>query len=200
MSQTFTGGNCLNNEFVVDYAKREVTFKPLGSKSLWATYMQFSMNLHCLAMIRILVPFWAIYTLFFFVISWLGASGEAILDIIRVMIVLSPLPFIWSFSYSLFFWDDEWRERHFPEHNYSFSKLSGEEQFLTVSKDAVIDKRFLLPFFENVGLQYEASGDFSFYLEKIEVRSHFTTDDGSWFALFTFSEQPVEGELKIRYV
>lgn len=199
MSESFTGGNYLNNAVTVDYVKREVSFKPLGSKSMFWAYADFLANLVSVAFVRVLLPFWGVFILFSFVEGWAGASLDVGLGVLRVVLTLSTLPFIYAFSYSLFFLDGDWREREFPVHNYSFSKLMLEEKCKTVRSEDVIDGKFVLPEFANVGLLYEASGDFSFFLERVEVRSNSSSDDGSWSATFSFSEQPLEGELRIRY-
>lgn len=199
MSIDLFGEDSQNNQVIIDYAKREVWFKPISTIPLWRLYTMFLGNLLELSFVKVVPRFcavWAMVLLGCLLMAW-GAFGWLV-----VKLGVSVLVLFWAllFGLSLEFWVGDWRREKFPAYNALFCRLAGEEESLVVNPEAVIDRRFLLPCFQNIGLSWAATGDFSFYLERVEVRSHFASDEASWFALFTFSEQPVEGSLRIKYI
>jgi hypothetical protein len=83
-------------------------------------------------------------------------------------------------------------------------KLSGDYYVADIStmNGTILE----IPSFRNILLDYEASGDFSRFLDKVEIREHpvrvvrggrSKVNDVWWKAVFTFSQQPMNGSIKI---
>lgn len=54
--------------------------------------------------------------------------------------------------------------------------------------------------FHNVFLRYKVTGDFSYYLKKIEILPLYLDDPFNWVARFIFKKQPREGEFEVGYI
>jgi hypothetical protein len=195
----YVGGNCHNNEVTVDYVKRTVRFRAVGKESLLHRYWEFVTHLLAVWFVRLFFPFVGVCTvLTIFLLVFFGV--DLAWFVFSFLFKLNLLSLLFVLTFSLNFWRVKWRDESYPKFNYWMSNRFQDEYFLVVNKRAVIDKRFLLPVFENVGMKYEASGDFAKYLLKIEVISLFDTDEGDWLCCFTFKEQPLKGRLKLRYI
>lgn len=204
MGEKFNGQNFHNNAVDVDFVRRTVHFKPLKDMGFFAHYFLYLTVLWIVFFIfsaYVLGVLSIVYIIFFpkIFVSWqFGLVGFFILLVIPSFVAL---------FYSFMFFDPVWRVNVFPKANYHWHTLISslcfgfdKEKLLTVNPDAVIDKRFFLPYFDNVGLDYEASGDFSRFLLRIRIINLFEIDTGDWFCVFEFSEQPVHGSLKLRYI
>lgn len=71
------------------------------------------------------------------------------------------------------------------------------------------EKKFTVPLFGNVYLEYKTDGEFSDYLERIEILpaeykywdgEKEKSDEYHWKADFYFSKNPTSGELFIEYL
>jgi len=92
----------------------------------------------------------------------------------------------------------------FPKYN---SAISGTpKKIVRVTK--LNSKKFELPFFKNILLDYEAYGDFDDYLERIEIKEHEfnklvnnreVPNEFVWRAIFHFTSIPKKGVLIIKY-
>ena len=113
-----------------------------------------------------------------------------------------------------------WGKNLFPKYqgwkaNKKYVKLTKKDV-----KVELVNKKKLtyveIPYFENVILNYESTGDFSKYLDIIEIQEHnFKTEELGkrkkkrktrnikkqnewyWYAKFYFSKKPITGELKV---
>lgn len=103
------------------------------------------------------------------------------------------LSFYIGYNYSKFkFW--------FPKFQAGVFHFLNANHFHTFVVDELKEPIFEIPLFKNVILTYEASGDFSKYLQKVEIREHdFQYKDEKtqwlWKAKFIFSEVPKSGKL-----
>ena len=189
-----------NNEVVIDYKEQKVLFKVVGARSLLGVWFMFLVNLFGFALLRIFLLFFLLM-MGVACIAFFDFNNAALAEFLTVaMVVALVAVLLWVVGYSLLFFRKRWRSVAYPQCNYLFQRWSGEEKFLTVNPAAVIDRKFLLPCFSNIGVEYQASKDFAFFLERVEVRSLYTTDEGEWLCCFSFREQPLEGELRLRYI
>ena len=88
----------------------------------------------------------------------------------------------------------------FPKFNAFMARFLSSNHFHTFTVDQLKEPIFEIPLFKNVVLTYEASGDFSKYLQRVEIREHDFQYKGEktqwlWQAKFIFSEIPKSGAL-----
>ena len=88
----------------------------------------------------------------------------------------------------------------FPKFNAFMARFLNPNHYHTFMVDELKEPIFEIPLFKNVILTYEASGDFSKYLQRIEIREHDFQYKGEktqwlWKAKFIFSEIPKSGKL-----
>jgi len=88
----------------------------------------------------------------------------------------------------------------FPKFNAFMARFFGSSHFHTFVVDELEEPVFEIPLFKNVLLTYEASGDFSKYLQRVEIREHdfyykYEKTQWLWKAKFVFSEVPKSGML-----
>lgn len=102
-----------------------------------------------------------------------------------------------------------------PCWNYHISNLFRGRKTLTLLPNMVFNLRVAIPEFHNVYLDYEAEGECSEYLKKVEVLEmpfnfSYLRPNGSlskkeineyvWRAFFTFSKTPKTGSIKVIYI
>ena len=88
----------------------------------------------------------------------------------------------------------------FPKFQAFVARLSSSKHFHTFVVVKLKEPVFEIPLFKNILLSYEASGDFSKYLQRVEIREHDFYYKGEktqwlWKAKFIFSEIPKSGML-----
>jgi len=88
----------------------------------------------------------------------------------------------------------------FPKFQAFMFRFLASNHFHTFVVDELKEPIFEIPLFRNVMLTYEASGDFSKYLQRVEIREHDFQYKGEktqwlWKAKFVFSEVPKSGML-----
>lgn len=94
---------------------------------------------------------------------------------------------------------------NYEKFKYWFPKFQAfmahsNKNFHTFLVDELKEPIFEIPLFKNVMLTYEASGDFSKYLQKVEIKEHdfyYRSEKTQWLwkAKFVFSEIPKKGML-----
>ena len=80
------------------------------------------------------------------------------------------------------------------------------------NKDNTKSKQIEIPLFSNINLNYKATKDFSYYLERVEIVEHpfnlclvkkgktnSKRTEYLWKAIFYYSKKPKEGELKVMF-
>ena len=102
----------------------------------------------------------------------------------------------------------KWYQKIIPEYN---ARLSGRSYYKII-KEVPANKIVEIPLFKNVKLDYNAEGEFSKYLERVEIREHpfskgilkkgkIKKKTGNnyilWYAKFYFKEIPKGGQLEI---
>ncbi len=105
----------------------------------------------------------------------------------------------------------KWLPKHNAERGIIFKKRYKKySKFLP--KD-VLDNIVVIPYFTNVELDYQTSGDFSKYLKKLKIREYQTNSINiktkktgkmkqhvcKWYAVFYFSEKPKTGSMEVTY-
>ena len=88
----------------------------------------------------------------------------------------------------------------FPKFQAFMARFLSSSHFHTFVVEKLKEPVFEIPLFKNVVLTYEASGDFSKYLQRVEIREHDFQYEGEktqwlWHAKFVFSEIPKSGML-----
>lgn len=88
----------------------------------------------------------------------------------------------------------------FPKFQAFMARFMSSSHFHTFVVDELKKPVFEIPLFKNIVLSYEASGEFSKYLERVEIREHDFRYKGEktqwlWKAKFVFSEIPKSGML-----
>lgn len=201
-TRTIAGNNFQNNEVLVDYVRKEVRFRPVSTNGLFRTWAKFYVNLIGAGIARVVFP--AALIVFLTVLLCGDWSMLSVAGAIAAALFLLTCGVLWvgvvCGLYSLLFFKESWRKTGFPQVNYLIGKCLFEERRVLVTPSMVADKEYVLAAFSNVGLHYALKGDFAFFLERVEVKSLTTTDEGEWYTVFTFSEQPVEGAMELQYI
>ena len=88
----------------------------------------------------------------------------------------------------------------FPKFNAIMAHFLTPNHYHTFEVDELKKPIFEIPLFKNVVLTYEVSGDFSKYLQRVEIREHdfqYKNEKTQWLwkAKFIFSEIPKSGKL-----
>lgn len=106
--------------------------------------------------------------------------------------------------------DEKRFSRLYPKIGYWLHRISRVWKPINVYEVKSVEGKVVeLPFFDNVFLHYEATDDFSKYLEKVDIVEHpfrkesvFSkrNNDRLWKAVFTFTEQPKLGALRIEFI
>lgn len=103
-----------------------------------------------------------------------------------------------------------------PKLGYYTSVMTGRIKIKTFAKDDVVDKKAIIPYFSNVYLNYEASGDFEKYLNKVEIleipfdylrkniilffmKEKREKNDFKYRAVFYFNKHPEKGKLETKF-
>jgi hypothetical protein len=114
--------------------------------------------------------------------------------------------------------DEKRLSKWIPKMGYWTSKILGREKTKTFTKKDVNGNTVVIPIFDNVYLDYHATGDFEKYLETIDIyelpftykikpaffpflrKAKKEKNDFNFRAAFRFSKKPVVGELKTVFI
>lgn len=108
---------------------------------------------------------------------------------------------------SLIYFNKDFQKRWFPKWNYIRGIVEssliphGLEHYRwkKIGLGAVVNRKVIIPYFDNVMIEYKAFGDFSAYLKKINIHELFVGDDKDWFCVFEFQKTPQYGHMEVRY-
>ena len=125
-------------------------------------------------------------------------------NILFTIVVMTIPPFIMYFPTK-----KHWLKLY-PKYQRFWSKLSGSYIAIFFPKD-VKDNKVEIPLFQNIYLDYRTQGDFTKYLETVEIKEHpfneierdleskkkikLMPNQWLWKAEFTFSQKPKIGKL-----
>jgi hypothetical protein len=196
----FNGLNYCNNAIKVDFVRQTVKFSPIP-KSFFEVF--FDCWLSFLFSSAIL----SVYVLVFVIVFALvfGFFSDFFLAVVTGLFVV-VVPIVSASIFSLGFFVKSWREHSYPEFNARMALFSSvltgfrsNKTFLTVNPNAIVNNCFFVPIVSNVVLEYEATLDFAFYLESVEVVNRYLGMDGDWFVVIRWSQLPVEGFMKLSF-
>jgi len=152
----------------------------------------------------LIIPFFVVLMVFDALIG-VSLPGDAVFNVFLVVAFLPPLLFgLWaSFDYSRF-------AEFYPQMG---KELHTKSRFFRKTVTKLTEPVFVIPLFKNVFLEFEASRDFSKYLNEIEIVEHdfkfievssngkekISPQDDLWKAVFKFDEIPKSGELKVDF-
>ena len=194
--QRYNGNNPFNNDVCVDYVRRRVTFDPVTFTSL--------------------TQLWRTVVSRIFIISFMVCAGLIIVpfvllapEIARFAVYVSvfvsglnAIIYTFLFKKSKLFISDV-----YPRLNelliivYSAMMLSrNPKKRFTVNRDGIIDRRLIIPFFDNVVIEWEVTAGFSRNLYKVVVQHVFEEDAYRFFAVFKFKRKPSTGYMTIKYI
>lgn len=132
------------------------------------------------------------------------------LKYLYIMLVYSFLP---PLMFTLLFMDNERLVKNMPKLNMAISLFPFGRYYIK-EITSLNSKVFEIPIFDNTFLDYEAEGEFSSYLEKVQILEHDldfcrasifsnkvkkTRNEHSWKARFIFSDIPKTGWLKVKF-
>jgi hypothetical protein len=209
-----------NAEVIVDYSKPKgemVTFNFVRKDGYWnhvftdgmMTFFKFQMIL----LFYFLVPF-------LFILSALFNDLYSFINHIQTSIFLQSLvvAFVcFPYIFNIFFAIDKKRYCDFyPKFNYYLSWFFSGKSKLRFTPSSVNNKAVIIPFFSNVYLKYDSSGDMGKHLSKIEIKSHrYIWEKNSigkkkdisdyknsfrFYAIFHFSRRPKDGFLEVEFI
>lgn len=189
--QKYSGKSLKNCRVYIDYEKRSVRFDPTGDPR----------------------------TLTFLIVNDLADTFGKAMVLSGILMAIGVLPFTNSalrsgtqeyqfyilITVSMFaasmatlaqlgkFLSKKWREEKFPVWNTLFNK----RKKYVVRDNAIINNQFLIPFFHNVELTWEVTGDYAEQLDKITIEELFENKPTSAFALFHFKQKPSSGTMVV---
>jgi hypothetical protein len=204
MGELFSGENFYNNEVEVDFVRKTVNFSPIKDDTFFSYYILYFTALYAVFLIfsAYLLTFLCVVVALFapqvFYDFGFGLAGLSILVVV---------PLVLAFFFSLMFFDSDWRANEYPKANHRWAKIlsllffkqdsESNEKVVEVCSGAVVDKRFVIPSFLNIYLDYEASDDFARYIKNIRIVNN---PDSNWSCVFEWYRMPVSGSLKIKYI
>lgn len=195
------GENHHNNAVVIDFDNRKIDFTPVTTHSDWMYWLAyFTIVLTPIFLLSILI--WGAVFVGYLIVDSGDIASYAFGGFTVAMLLIIPV--VIAFFYSLMFFDPYFRRNIFPKANERWILLShglidSKEEFV-VNPDAIMDNKLWIPRFSNVSLSWDATGDYSFYLKKVYVKNYWFKNDEEWFAIFEFSQKPVDGEMKVTFV
>jgi hypothetical protein len=108
--------------------------------------------------------------------------------------------------YGLLLCSKRFRQDYFPKINKNMQKILylfitftwKKDMIYEVNPEAIIDKKFVIPWFANVSFEYEASEDFAEQIKRIYISNVYRNNAFKWFAVIEFFKKPRSGYLKVR--
>jgi len=190
------GNNPYNNRIIVDYEKKTIKFIPIGKKGIRKYYMLFLLQIF---MFYILVFLYPLIILHSIMSIFLKIELNALLVWDFMMITTG------SMTFSLYYFNKEWRKKTFPELNYKLIKfckllMFKKEKKHIIEPKAIHNKTVIIPEFSNVMLHYETTGDFSKYLKKVKIMNVFKANPWKWNCCFEFGKTPKKGMMSVKYI
>ncbi len=146
------------------------------------------------------------------------ATGIETIGIMGLMVIPITL-YVFGIP-ALFTWwlsrDKERMGKWIPKLGYLTSKIEGVIKEKKFKPKDILDKKAYIPSFSNVYLDYDCKGEFSDYLEKIEILEHQfkynfrnpflffrkkeIKNDYNFRAIFYFSKKPKKGSMGVKFV
>jgi len=118
--------------------------------------------------------------------------------------LLASIPYVWNMR------QRAWRHNEYPKYNAKLLRIirwltwrkDHRGRYIRIERDALVGRQYIIPSFQNVMLEYRATGDFSTQLRRIKVTNLLNNGElyDDWFAIFTFTKKPVSGALYVRYL
>ena len=202
--QSFSGENFYNNEINIDFVRKTVDFFPVVEGGF---FLYYSLYFGVLYMIFLL---FSAYLLTFLCVVVALFAPQVFYDFgfgLAGLSILVVVPLVLAFFFSLMFFDSDWRANEYPKANHRWAKIlsllffkqdsESNEKVVEVCSGAVVDKRFVIPEFLNIYLDYEVSDDFARYIKNIRIVNN---PDSNWSCVFEWYRMPVSGSLKIKYI
>ena len=190
--------NPSNARIDIDYEKDNVDIEYVHNKSAFSVCHQTFSSFWTIPNVFILSAFYILYILSNYYAGILEAI--IILSIIAIWIISIPLILALAFS------KNEKLLKMMPNINY---KLSFCKPIIAeFTPNDVDDLKCEIPLFENIGLDYNATEEFSKYLIKVKIVEHGFNDliKGKrilnpyyWKAIFYFKKAPLTGKLLVRF-
>ena len=201
----------INARITVDYTKPNNSVKfeyPIDDRNIKKWVLTFIFPVICLVWVFVVGVIYVIYVVLTnidniinieipettFILSELLIS-LSLFSLMCIFVFGIPLliSFYIGYNYDKFkYW--------FPKFQAFMFRFLNSNHFHTFVVDELKEPIFEIPLFKNVILTYEASGDFSKYLQRVEIREHDFQYKGEktqwlWKAKFIFSEVPKSGML-----
>ena len=195
------GNNPYNNKVYVDYDDKTIRFIPVGKKSIRKYYFIFLTGIFGFYMICFMLP--VIYGL-----AIIGSLLHFTDQTIFTLIIFSISQFVLMTVYfSLWYFRKAWRKKCFPELNYKLCanmffgiKRLGKTKIKEINQESLINNKIIIPYFNNIIMEYKAKKDFGKQLKSIKIINIFKADPFKFFCVFEFRKKPKDGSLWVKYI
>jgi len=195
------GNNLYNNKVDVDFVKKSVVFTPFKK--------QFT-ELHSFFYFLGYISYLTFYVWIMMVLSILILFYIVHIDIRYIRILSFILPLVISinlFLYCCLFLSSNFKNNYFPKVNKSLQKLAylfiylswRKDDYLEVNREAIINNKFIIPYFKNISLEYVITGDYIDKIKRIYISNLFNNNAFKWFCVIEFKDIPEYGSMKISY-
>lgn len=186
--QEYNGKGIKNNRVHIDYEQQTVFFEPADHRSnlllffldvfnVFFNAFMFSFIFMCVVF-RLANYFLSIFVLFLITLIATTAATFALLAQLGKW--CSPL----------------WRKRMFPIWN----TILRRKKKRVIRSEAIVNNKFVLPWFYNMVLEYKTTGEYSEYLSRVDIDNIFEGRGTHWFVVFTFTHQPRVGTFEVNYI
>lgn len=191
LRQTFNGNNVLNNNVIVDYINKTVDFRAAKGDSTFKSIRMSFIN-------SIMISFLT-FTLIPIIPMVLFKIAGYELTILPVQYGL--IYFCIVLGTGTLYFNKRFLKNSFPLFNYGMMAIGTafHKKKRTLNPECIINNAYVLPEFSNVIIEYETTGDFSKYLERVEITQKYTNSPYKFQAAFIFSKPIKEGEMNICY-
>ncbi len=207
MVKEYQSLNPSNARIEIDYKKDKVHMEYVHHVSAFKTC--FDLFLYPTLFINLMLLLIGVF-IYAIIISEPTITKFMLEDIFSIENILTLIFVIWvigtPFFLALLFSKNKRLLKKIP--NLSYKLSSGNPIMAEFIPKDVVDNKVEIPLFENIGLDYEATGEFSKYLSSVKIIEHGFNDliKGKkrlhpylWKATFYFDKSPATGKLQVRF-
>lgn len=205
----------INSRITVDYTKPNDPVKfeyPIGEDSIKKQMLSFIffpiLLLWMIVLVIVMVSYGILINLDIFINTITTETSFTLSELLNVLyqyVLLCFVVFVPPLLISLYIMYNYNRFKYwFPKLQVFITHFLSPSTLHTFTVNELKSPVYEIPLFRNVILTYEASGDFSKYLQRVEIKEHNFCYNGEktqwlWKAKFIFSDIPMSGMLEGKF-
>lgn len=209
--QKYNGRNIYNNAVTIDFKKQKVEFNPIKVRERTIRKIKETYLTTHLIMGLIILIYSSVIIIFIgnTIIEESGTTyiyAQAILSYIIITHILATIIATITTTYKSF----KTMKETFPKRNKDLLLIHEKIVTLGLTKsklkkkvinpEAIVNNQWIIPEFDNICLEYQATKEFAKNLKGIKIINHYQDKDYPWLAVFQFTKKPKNGKLSIQYI